>query len=298
MFVFAAILAEQSNGVWTPMTANVDKLTLKGVEIHLVDPPTIDVDWVGMKEPLMQLLAAWSDDGIDPPMQPRILGKPGVGKTSLAITAAKELKQDLYITQCTVDTKPEDLIVSPVIADNGKIRYVASPLVTAMITGGICLLDEGNRMSEKSWASVAPLLDMRRSVYSIVAGVEIRAHPEFKVCVTMNEDASTFEVPEYIHSRLQPAIFMDFPTRDEEFRILRGKLDGPTDELIGHVVDMLQASHAQDEDLSVRDGLNIARYAHRLLKSDAELDERKALDQSFYQITGDERGTLDGPTLV
>ena len=64
----------------------------------------------------------------------------------LAIAAAKIMKQDLYITQCTVDTKPEDLIVSPVIADNGKIRYVASPLVSAMIKGGICLLDEGNRM--------------------------------------------------------------------------------------------------------------------------------------------------------
>jgi MoxR-like ATPase len=249
-----------------------DKITIKGVEIHLLDPPVLEVDWVGMQEPLTQLLAAWSDDETDPPMQPRILGKPGVGKTSLAITAAKQMSQDLYITQCTVDTKPEDLIVSPVIADNGKIRYMASPLVTAMIRGGICLLDEGNRMSEKSWASIAPLLDMRRSVYSIVAGVEIRAVPEFRICVTMNEDASTFEVPEYIHSRLQPAIHMDFPTRDEEYRILRGKLAGPSDELLRQVVDLLQQSHA--------------------------MDERRALDQSVMQVTGDGSGSLDGPKLV
>jgi MoxR-like ATPase len=280
------------------MTQTLDKITVKGVDIHLVDPPTLEVEWVGMKEPLAQLLAAWSDDGIDPPMQPRILGKPGVGKTSLAITAAKRMKQELYITQCTVDTKPEDLIVSPVIADNGKIRYMASPLVTAMVRGAICLMDEGNRMSEKSWASIAPLLDMRRSVYSIVAGVEIKAKPEFRICVTMNEDASTFEVPEYIHSRLQPAITMDFPSREEEFRILRGKLDGPSDELIRQVVDVLQQSHARDEDLSVRDGLNIARYAHRLLKSISKLDERKALDQSILQVTGENRASLDGPKLV
>src|SRR4030042_618187 len=227
-------------------------LSLKGIEIHLIDPPDLDVDWGGRQEPLTQLLAAWSDDGGDPPMQPRILGKPGVGKTSLAITAAKSMKQDLYIFQCTVDTKPEDLIISPVIADSGKIRYVASPLVSAMIRGGVCLLDEGNRMSEKSWASIAPLLDMRRSVYSIVAGVEIKARPEFRVCVTMNEDASTFEVPEYIHSRLQPAIHMDFPTREEEFRILRGKLAGPSDELLKEVVEILQQSHTRGEDLRVR----------------------------------------------
>jgi MoxR-like ATPase len=153
-------------------------------------------------------------------------------------------------------------------------------------------------MSEKSWASIAPLLDMRRSVYSIVAGVEINAAPEFRVCVTMNEDASTFEVPEYIHSRLQPAIHMDFPTREEEYRILRGKLDGPSDDLIREVVELLQVSHARDEDLSVRDGLNIARYAYRLAKFDKNTNERKALDQSIQQITGENRGALDGPKLV
>lgn len=280
------------------MARHKDTITTKGVEIHLVDPPVLEVDWVGMQEPLTQLLAAWSDDGTDPPMQPRILGKPGVGKTSLAITAAKRMGQDLYITQCTVDTKPEDLIVSPVIADNGKIRYVASPLVTAMVRGGICLLDEGNRMSEKSWASIAPLLDMRRSVFSIVAGVEIRAAEEFRICVTMNEDASTFEVPEYIYSRLQPAIHMDFPTRDEEYRILRGKLAGPSDSLIREVVEFLQKSHAKDEDLSVRDGLNVARYAYRLMKFYPKLDERRALDQAVLQVTGEIRGALDGPKLV
>jgi len=280
------------------MAKSPDKINIKGVEVHLVDPPAVDVEWIGMHEPLTQLLAAWADEGFDPPMQPRILGKPGVGKTSLAITAAKMMKQALYITQCTVDTKPEDLIISPVIGDNGKIRYMASPLVTAMIRGGICLLDEGNRMSEKSWASIAPLLDMRRSVYSIVAGVEIKADPRFRICVTMNEDASTFEVPEYIHSRLQPAIHMDFPTKEEELRILRGKLDAPSDKLIQEVVDLLQKSHARDEDLSIRDGLNIARYAHRLLKHHGKLDEREALDQSILQITGESRGSFDGPKLV
>jgi MoxR-like ATPase len=280
------------------MGKQIEKIVAKGVEIHLVDSPNLDVEWIGMEEPLVQLLASWSDDGDDPPMQPRILGKPGVGKTSLAITAARRMKQDLYVFQCTVDTKPEDLIITPVIADQGKIRYVASPLVTAMIRGGICLLDEGNRMSEKSWASIASLLDMRRSVYSIIAGVEIKAKPEFRVCVTMNEDASTFEVPEYIYSRLQPGIHMDYPTRDEEFKIIRDKLDGPSDTLIDHVVNLLQESHNNDEDLSVRDGMNISRYAYRLLKFRPNLSEDSALNQAVFQITGVRRVAYDGPTLV
>ncbi len=275
-----------------------DRIVIDGVEIHLMRPPHFDIQWVGMEEPLTQLLAAWSDEDDDPPMQPRILGKPGVGKTSLAITAAKARKQDLYIFQCAVDTKPEDLIVSPVIADEGKIRYVASPLVSAMVRGGICLLDEGNRMSEKSWASLAPLLDMRRSVYSIVAGVEIKASDQFRICVTMNEDASTFEVPEYIFSRLQPGIQMDYPTREEEYRILRTKLTAPPDDLLKAVVDLLQKSHSRDDELSIRDGLNIARYAHRLTKFNAGITQAQALIQSVSQIVGDTSVTFNGPSMV
>jgi hypothetical protein len=82
-----------------------------------------------------------------------------------------------FYLQGTLDTPLEDLLVTPVIEGAGKLRYVASPLVTAMILGGIAILDEGNRMSEKSWASLAPLLDSQRYVESIVAGIKINAHP-------------------------------------------------------------------------------------------------------------------------
>src|SRR2546423_3116404 len=93
-----------------------------------------------------------------------------------------------------------------------------------MIVGGIVILDEGNRMSEKSWASLAPLLDNRRYVESIVAGVKIKAHPQFRLVTTMKDDASTFELPQYIHSPFQPQIWIDFPERDEEDHILKEKL--------------------------------------------------------------------------
>jgi hypothetical protein len=68
-----------------------------------------------------------------------------------------------------------------------------------MIKGAVCILDEGNRMNEKSWASIAPLLDHRRSVESIVAGIKIEAHPDFRCCVTMNDDSSTFDIPDIYH---------------------------------------------------------------------------------------------------
>src|SRR5579871_3957214 len=155
---------------------------IEGVTLHLAHPDQLSVTWVGQEEVMRQLLASWLVvDPQDVPMNPRLLGKPGVGKTTLAYAAAKRLGRDVYIMQATVDTRPEDLLITPVIEGQGKLRYVGSPLVSAMLRGGIAILDEGNRMSEKSWASLAPLLDTRRYVESVVAGVKLKAHPLFRI---------------------------------------------------------------------------------------------------------------------
>src|SRR5438477_878355 len=217
---------------------------IEGVTLQLVHPDELPVRWVGQEELMRQLLAAWMVlNDQDLPMNPRLLGKPGVGKTTLAYAGAKRLGRDVYILQATLDTRPEDLLVTPVIEGAGQLRYVASPLVTAMIRGGIAILDEGNRMSEKSWASLAPLLDRRRYVESLVAGVKIRAHGDFRFVATMNDDASTFELPEYIHSRLMPMIVIDFPEAEEELAILKQNLSFSDDDVLRFVVAFLQAAH-------------------------------------------------------
>lgn len=267
------------------MTAEIE-----GVTLHLAHPDELSVRWVGQEELMRQLLAAWMVvSERDIPMNPRLLGKPGVGKTTLAYAAARRLGRDVFIMQATMDTRPEDLLVTPVIEGEGQLRYVASALVTAMIVGGVVILDEGNRMSEKSWASLAPLLDNRRYVESIVAGVKIHAHPEFRLVTTMNDDASTFELPEYIHSRLQPQILIDFPEKDEELLILKENLPFAEDSILQYVTDFLQLAHAADERYSVRDGINIARFAIKLKTFATDPDqERQALETSLLQTLGEE----------
>ncbi|MBA2369339.1 MAG: AAA family ATPase [Candidatus Protochlamydia sp.] len=244
------------------------RILIQGIEIALGFPDEFKFQWIGQRDVLDQLLAAWLViDKDDIPLNPRLIGKPGVGKTTLAYAAAKEIKKSVYIFQCTMDTRPEDLLISPVVDQGGGIRYVASALVTAMIRGGVCILDEANRMSEKSWASLAPLLDTRRYIESIVAGLKVSAHPEFRICVTMNDDASTFEIPEYIHSRLQPQIYLDFPEAEEERRILRENLPFVDEYILEYVVNFLQKAHANHENYTIRDGINIARYAAKRIKS-------------------------------
>ena len=263
---------------------------VEGVALHLAHPDELRVKWVGQEEVMRQLLAAWLVvDEQDVPMNPRLLGKPGVGKTTLAYAAASRLGREIYIMQGTVDTRPEDLIVQPVIEGPGELRYVASPLVTAMLRGGIAILDEGNRMSEKSWASLAPLLDNRRYVESIVAGVKIHAHPLFRLVTTMNDDSSTFDLPEYIHSRLQPQIQLDFPERDEELAILKENLPFADDKVLDYVTDFLQMAHAGDERYTVRDGINIGRYTIKLMSTlDVRGEFSHAAQFAIQQILGEE----------
>jgi MoxR-like ATPase len=266
-----------------------DSIEIDGVRLHLGRPDQSPGDWIGQREILKQLLACWLVvDQADVPLSPRLVGMPGIGKTTLGMAAAKARKQPLYIYQCTADTRPEDLLVTPVLAEDSKIAYHASPLVTAMIKGGVCVLDEGNRMNEKSWASLAPLLDHRRYIESMVAGIVVRAHPEFRCAVTMNEDESTFEVPDYILSRLQPTLTVGFPDRQDELAILKYHLPFAKEEMLNLTVEFLQTSHELKLDFSTRDGINVLRYAIKRLSQDPRhpLGRDAAWRESLAQCLG------------
>jgi MoxR-like ATPase len=279
------------------LPTNQETFQVGQVSLRLARPLALRQQWIGDHDILRQLLACWLVvDPQDCPLSPRIVGQPGVGKTTLAMAATQERKQDLYIYQCTADTRPEDLLVSPVIAEGGTIIYQASSLVTAMLTGNICLLDEGNRMNEKSWASLASLLDHRRLVESVVAGVQIVAHEHFRCCVTMNEDASTYEVPDYILSRLQPTLKVEFPSKDHELAILQYHLPFAPVDLLNLTVDFLQKAHQLDLLFSVRDGIHIVQYALKRMAQDPNhpLARDAAWREALTKVLGEEALDLEG----
>lgn len=275
----------------SPPAERSRSVQIQGVTLTLSQSHNIESQWIGQKEILKQLLACWLVvDEKDLPLTPRLIGSPGIGKTTLGMSGAKSRKQDLYVYQCTADTRPEDLLVTPVLAESGKIAYHASPLVTAMITGGVCVLDEGNRMNEKSWASLAPLLDHRRYVESVVAGITVHAHKEFRCAVTMNQDDSTYEIPDYILSRLQPTLKVGFPNRRDEKAILKYHLPFAEEQLLELTVGFLQQAHELKLDFSPRDGVNLLRYAIKRMAQDPDhpVSRDQAWKEALVQCLGDD----------
>ena len=263
-------------------------LTIDNLQLNMPAATEMDVEWIGQEEVIKQLLASWMVlDEKDLPLNPRIVGKPGMGKTTCAYAAAKRMTKHVYLFQATMDTRPEDLIVMPVIGPNQQIQYMTSTIVAAAVNGGVCVLDEGNRMNERSWASLAPLLDHRRYLESVVTGIKIPAHPHFRFVTTMNEDASTYDLPEYIHSRLQPQIFIDFPEGEEERAILKANVPFVDDEILAYVLSFLASAHKTDQRYTVRDGINIVRYAMKWLEQEGG-ERRDVFEKALLMILGEE----------
>ncbi len=62
-----------------------------GVQLTLSKPNQNDANWIGQREILQQLQACWLVvDDADMPLAPRLVGAPGIGKTALAMAAAKQ----------------------------------------------------------------------------------------------------------------------------------------------------------------------------------------------------------------
>jgi hypothetical protein len=74
-----------------------------------------------------------------------------------------------------------------------------------------------------------------------------------------------------------PQIFVDFPEEDEEREILESQVPFAEPEVVRYVLSFLRAAHEREARFTVRDGINIIRYAMKIL----DREEAPGPEQAF-----------------
>lgn len=234
---------------------------------------------------LLKCQAAWSTfDGDGRPLSFRLAGPPGVGKNAAVYALAAERDQPLYIVQGHEELTAEDLVATGALRDDGAIEYVASPLLAAMLTGGICFIDEISKMRPKALAPLASVLDERRTVFSALLGESFIAAPEFRFCAALNPtDADAYDLEGWLRRRTRPVIHVRRPDWSTLETILARR--DPDAAALSETIQR----RARDRDLHLDPGtvLRLAAYARRLewLAEDRDVDIGDAINVAFEHFS-------------
>ena len=204
-------------------------------------------------------LAAWLNIADLPPLNFRLYGPPGSGKNALVYQLAQTLGKDLYIINGHQELGPEDVACSATMTAQQSIEYVASPLFAAMLRGGICFFDEIGKAPTAALDPLASVLDDRRTLTSVLAGIHLKAHSEFLFCAALNQDEEEgLGLPGFIDERTRPAIKVDYPAAAIMERILRIHLPNAGDAWFKVFLSKYQKG------ISPRGIITLLSYAFRL----------------------------------
>ena len=179
---------------------------------------------VGRDEEMKSITAAWMAGTRKLPLSPLLLGEPGVGKNRLVYELARRTGKDLYIFQGHEDVTAEDLACAVRFSEDPdkKMDYVLSPLVTAMVRGQICFIDEIAKIRPRALALLVSVLDERRYIDSTLLGERIFAQNGFRfIAATNTADLAGNTIPEFIGQRMRPAIQIGYPSQEVVNRILQ-----------------------------------------------------------------------------
>lgn len=178
--------------------------------------PALMPAFVGREKEMEMIMASWIAGSHTLALSPVLVGEPGVGKNRIVYELARFTNRELFIFQGHEDVTAEDLACTVRFSDDkaNLMEYVLSPLVCAMLNGGIFFLDEIGKIRPRALALLVSVLDERRYIDSTLLGERIFAHPGFRFIAATNMGEITL-LPEFIHSRMRPVIKVGYSPRQE-----------------------------------------------------------------------------------
>ena len=144
-----------------------------------------------------------------------LVGVPGLAKTLLVSTIAQVLDLDFKRVQFTPDLMPSDITGSEILDKDRQFKFNKGPLFA-----NIVLADEINRTPPKTQAALLEAMQ-ERSV--TVSGVRHILPSPFFVLATQNpiEQEGTYPLPEAQLDRFMFNISLDYPSYEEEIRVVK-----------------------------------------------------------------------------
>ena len=170
---------------------------------------------VGQEQVIEQLLIAMFASG-----HCLLVGVPGLAKTLLVRTLSDTLSLSFNRVQFTPDLMPSDITGTEVIQEDRssgtrEFRFLAGPIFANLL-----LADEINRTPPKTQAA---LLEAMQEHQVTAGGHRHQLPAPFFVLATQNpiEHEGTYPLPEAQLDRFMFQVFVDYPSADEEFEIVR-----------------------------------------------------------------------------
>ncbi|MEO0043094.1 MAG: hypothetical protein RL329_2542 [Bacteroidota bacterium] len=144
-----------------------------------------------------------------------LVGVPGLAKTLLVSTISNVLDLNFKRIQFTPDLMPSDITGSEILDEDRRFRFNQGPLFS-----NIVLADEINRTPPKTQAALLEAMQ-ERSV--TIGGTRHLLPNPFFVLATQNpiEQEGTYPLPEAQLDRFMFNIPLDYPTFEEEIRVVK-----------------------------------------------------------------------------
>ncbi len=220
---------------------------------------------IGQEAVVQQMLAAVFSRG-----HCLLVGVPGLAKTLMVSALARITSLQFKRIQFTPDLMPSDITGTNVIDElpdgRREFRFVPGP-----VFANIVLADEINRTPPKTQAALLQAMQERE----VTVGAETRPLPSpFFVIATQNpiEQEGTYPLPEAQLDRFMFSIWVDYPTLEQERRILSATTGGEPQPL-RTVLNDRQVLNMQKLIAAIPATDHVVDYAARLVRASRPQDK-------------------------
>jgi len=197
-------------------------------------------------------------------------GVPGLAKTLLIKTLAEAIDLKFSRIQFTPDLMPSDILGTEVIEEDlttGKrhVRFIPGP-----VFANIILADEINRTPPRTQAA---LLEAMQEYQVTVGGVRYPLERPLFVLATENpiEQEGTHPLPEAQLDRFMFNVVIDYPSAEDERRILAETTTGPT-HAVKAVATGAELEGARELVRALPAANNVVDYALRIVRATRPAD--------------------------